>query len=310
MNIIASGSPAVNEIESFYHSVDYYILPRQFPMFGVQVKPLGKRGETDSMTFRFYASYVPDDLWRFGFRHHRKNLNRSDLWLPEFGVLVSFYKIYKTQYFDIKLYSLTKFALGRSSAVFSIETGFDDRCAALRRLNDVISERVPIYGDTRWFDAFNCEIPRADQFVDLRFKNKSELDAFFNAARRLRFERFTGNGGEPVEYRRTAKTERSIYWLNGINLASSTEFLKLYAKRTLDENRKFGDEENKLKLRLEVSRQRKGLSDPLADAFKNDLGLSAEDLTLENLMRRKNINQLFWTFAEPFFESVELSAFC
>lgn len=289
----------VNEARH-YDPLGYYIFPKTMWHLGQWIEPLGKRAENDSLTFRLFTEETPDLSFFKQEKAYRWDCWLSDKSSKEGKIVVSFFQTYGRKYFDVNLASLPRFFYGRSSKVFSIldNKGLKDRLTALHRFKDLINKKLPVFGKSEWFDPIECQIPRADNFVDLRFESEGKRDSYFNRARLLRFDHLPD---KPFVYEATETTGSSLIWTNCDRLENSTIFLKLYVKKNFDKNRKSGEELNKTKLRLEVSRQKKACFDPLPQIFGKDLYLKDKGLTVENLMKQSVINRLFLTVAAPFF---------
>ena len=139
---------------------------------------------------------------------------------------------------EVTIFSLTKFANGRSSSLVS------DYHGVLQSLNTVVNRELKKRSQTLLFDAFECEITREDLFSDLRFKNKSEMNSFYHSAKEIFID----------DLPFTTDFDGGFYRHNGETLTISTELIKLYFKENKERLNK-SDELNRNKLRLECSMQ-------------------------------------------------------
>lgn len=316
MNIVTSDSLAVKENARFSGR----FLPKKFTHFGALVKLLGDRAGIDSFYFRLPISGVINsqtliNAGFYGKRYGRYKFFR--LLLDEDNIAVEYHRNRWSAFFEICVYSLTRFYKNRSSAVFA---NYRDYFAALYQLKDFINESVPLIENR--FNPFSCQNSRHDQFGDLMFLNrqKGEMLGWFNQAKLMKIE------GLPYTYEfEETETDRAGFgWMNKKSKYLSTEFLKIYFKESRELYRPKGAEWNPYKIRIEHSYQKPAA---LRDALLNDLKLFQQETyhlpdlmnrgvayeirnphinNAFNLCRPEIINRLFWHRARHLFATAEI----
>ena len=313
MNII---TPADSTVKENLRSNGRF-LPSKLNLFGSVVTPKGGRAGTDSITFRFRAGYEDSDsLITSNF--YRANIGTYgffQMFLDNKNIVVEYHSNRGGEYFDVFISSLTRFYKKRSSAIFK---NFRDYIICLHQLKDFINDSVPAM--SKQFDPFRCEIVRHDQFVDLTFDRRdSELEIWYRKAKEIKI------AGLPYiyEYEKKGDDRAGCGWMNFATKETSTEFLKIYFKRSREKNRQKGDELNRYKIRIEHSVQNRHL---LRELLETDLHILPKtfydlpDLQIRgilksvpnpclnnpfNLCQPDTVNRLFWLRARHLFATAE-----
>lgn len=208
-------------------------LPKNFESCGVNIAPLGRRATVDTIVFR-----CPVDCYD----------GEKESFCIGRNIKIKIYKFYKNWFIEVRVCSLTKFVNGRSSSLIS------DYFAVLLALNSRVNSELIKRSESLSFDAFASEIIRLDVFVDLRFRNKSEMNYFYEMTKNLVIPALPYS----LEYFTTR------YFLNNDNLKNSTEYLKIYDKE-FSNFVKRSKEKAKNKIRVECSLQNKSDAKPIDD---------------------------------------------
>lgn len=291
-------------------------LPQKLEFFGSLVSPKGGRAGTDSIKFRFRVNHAID-LTNSGFRSENSGAYVFfQMFLDNKNICVQYHQNNGGKYFDVFVASLTKFYKKRSSAIFK---DWRDYVACLYQLKEFVNAAVPVMANR--FDPFDCEVVRHDQFIDLIFDSRrdGELEIWYEKAKRSKI------AGLPYiyEYEKTGENRATFGWMNRSTKETSTEFLKMYFKRSRDKNRQKREELNRYKMRVERSLQDRHL---LCEQLEIELGISPQDFyhlqhptkrgyaedienpylnNAFNLCRPENINRLFWFRAQHLFATAE-----
>lgn len=200
-------------------------LPKTFESCGVICSPLGRRATVDSIVFR---QPLPSSACL------EKNFS---LWIND-NVEIYVYKLNQLWVIEVTVFSLARFQNGRSS---SLITDYHD---VLLTLNAAVNLELKNRRQSLIFDSFESEIIRLDLFVDLRFKNKSEMELHYENAKKIKIPALPS----------TTDYDSTFYWHSQETLTASTKVLRLYHKENRKRKNK-SDELNKNKLRLETSLQ-------------------------------------------------------
>ena len=217
-------------------------LPKTFESCGVICSPLGRRATVDSIAFR---QPLPLSVCL------EKNFS---IWIDDNNVEIYVYKLNQLWVMEVTIFSLTKFENGRSSSLIS------DYNDVLLNLNAAVNLELGNRRKSLVFYVFESEIIRLDLFVDLRFRNKSEMRQFFDNAVKIKIPALPAS----TDY------DSTYYWHNADTLTASTELLRLYNKQNRKRKNK-SDELNRNKLRLEASLQnfnRQKITTAVAKAIK------------------------------------------
>jgi len=198
-------------------------LPKTFESCGVICSPLGRKATVDSIRFRQPLAVCPTEPFCF--------------WLDD-NIEIQVYKLNKVWVLEVAVFSLTRFANGRSSSL--IRDYHDVMLDLNARINLELNKRK----QTIEFDAFLAEIIWLDLFNDLRFKNKSEMELHYENAKKIKIPAL------PF----TTDYDSTFYWHSGETLTTSTEVLRLYHKENRERTNQ-SEELNRNKLRLEPSLQ-------------------------------------------------------
>jgi hypothetical protein len=295
-------------------------LPQKLNFLGSVVSPKGGRAGIDSITFRFRAGYkdsdnlIDSDFYRKNSRSGKYEFFQTRL--DDDNIRIEYHQNNGGEYFDVFVPSLTKFYKKRSSAIFK---NWRDYVACLYQLKDAVNAALPVMANR--FDPFECEIVRHDQFVDLIFERRDgELETWYEKAKRSKI------AGLPYiyEYEKNGDDRATFGWMNLATKETSTEFLKMYFKRSREKNRDKREELNRYKMRVEHTIQNRHL---LRELLETELGISPQDSyhlphptnrriaygvpnqylnNAFNLCRPETINRLFWLRAQHLFATAQL----
>ena len=239
-------------------------LPKTFDSCGVNVSPLGRRATVDSLVFR---QPLPSAVCL------EKNFS---IWIDDKNVEIYVYKLNQLWVIEVTIFSLTKFSNGRSSSLIN------DYHNCLLNLNAAVNLELKNRRQSLLFDAFESEIIRLDLFLDLRFRNKSEMCRYYENAVKVKIPALPSS----TDYGST------FYWHNADTLTTSTELLRLYHKQNRERMSK-SDELNRNKLRLEASLQnfnRQKITTAVAKAIKQPsvsyaVKIQSDDARIKNSHR-------------------------
>lgn len=240
-------------------------LPKTFDSCGVEVSPLGRKATVDTIVFRQPLAVRLEKTFCF--------------WIGE-TIQVWVYPRNKIWVLEVAVSSLPRFANGRSSSLIR------DYHDVLLTLNAAVNLELKNRRQSLCFDAFEAEIIRLDCFVDLRFKNKSEMRQFFENAVKIKVPALPFTTDYP--------NGRTHCWHNNDSLTTSVKILKLYNKQS--RKRKNPSEElNRNKLRLETSLQnfnRQKITTVIAKSIKQ-LPVSYAVKIESNDARIKNSHRIY-----------------